>query len=244
MPVDFDVRLSVIERESEHLAAAARGRLELPVPTCPDWTVDDLVTHVATTYLHKVACTRLNAQPKPWPVDPPSGDRVTWLLRARDEMLALFRERGPDAPSYTWEPSDQTVGFWARRMAVESSLHRVDVAIAAGEAYRLDPDLAEDGIDETLSVVLGGDWSDEPQAPPDHFVRLRIPGRCWLVSLRERQVEVIAAPESEAGEATIEGSGEDVLLWLWARPTHRPLTITGDESAVGRLRAQLALVTG
>jgi uncharacterized protein (TIGR03083 family) len=244
MPMDFEARLSVIERQSDLLAEAARGRLELTVPSCPGWTVRDLVTHLASTYLHKVACTRLNARPDPWPVDPPDGDRLAWLLAARDEMLALFGERGPRAPSYTFDPTDQTVGFWARRMAVESSLHRVDAALAADHPYALDPDLAEDGVDETLRVVLGGDWSDDPQPGPDHAVLLRTPTRRWHVRLRAREVTVEENPAADRTEGTVDGSAEDLLLWLWTRPTHEPVTVGGSAAAVDRLRAQLAMVTG
>jgi uncharacterized protein (TIGR03083 family) len=242
--MDFDGRLSIIAAESDEFATAARGRLDRPVPTCPGWTLDDLVTHLATSYLDKVACTRLNARPDPSPVDPPAGDRVRWLLEVRDEMLDLFRERGPAAPSYTWEPSDQTVGFWARRMAVETSLHRVDAALAASRPYRLDPDLAADGIDETLTVILGGDWSHRPQPAPDCSVRLQTPARTWSVSLREKEVEVVADPAAGTADATVDGIAEDVLLWLWARPTRKSPRMSGDQAATARLLGQLNIIVG
>jgi uncharacterized protein (TIGR03083 family) len=242
-PMEFGARLSVIETACGRLAEAARGSLGQRVPTCPEWTVDDLVTHLAITYLHKIECTRLGAQPDPWPIDPPDTDHVDWLLACADRMVACFRERGPDGPSWTWEESNPTVGFWARRMAVETSLHQVDVALATARPYHVDPDLAVDGIDETLTVVVGGDWSDQPQPPPDHTVLVQAPRRAWLISLTEREVRVEETPPGAAAEATIEGPADDLLLWLWTRPPAGPLAVTGSEAALTRLRAQLALVT-
>jgi uncharacterized protein (TIGR03083 family) len=242
--MDFEGRLATIRAESDELAAAARGHLARPVPTCPEWTLDDLVTHLATSYLDKIVCTRRNARPDPAPAEPPAGDRLTWLLDARDEMLELFRERGPAAPSYTWEPSDQTVGFWARRMAVETSLHRVDAALAVGRPYHLAPDLAEDGIDETFTVILGGDWSHRPQPAPDYAVRVQTPTLAWLLSLREKEVGVLADPGPGGADATVDGTAEGVLLWLWARPPVEPPRISGDSAATARLLGQLNLIAG
>ena len=38
----------------------------------------------------------------------------------------------PAAPSWTWWPDDQTAGFWLRRMAQETAVHRVDVELPLG----------------------------------------------------------------------------------------------------------------
>jgi Mycothiol maleylpyruvate isomerase N-terminal domain len=38
--------------------AAAAAELTAPVPSCPGWTMADLVAHVGVTYLHKVVIMR------------------------------------------------------------------------------------------------------------------------------------------------------------------------------------------
>ncbi len=50
----MDSYLSLIRTDAAALATAARGRLADPVPSCPGWTVADLVDHVGHVYLHKI----------------------------------------------------------------------------------------------------------------------------------------------------------------------------------------------
>ena len=45
--LDHDAYIDAIERESAaFVAAAAAVDADAPVPSCPDWTVDDLLRHV------------------------------------------------------------------------------------------------------------------------------------------------------------------------------------------------------
>ena len=125
------------------------------VPTCPEWTVDDLRRHVATTYLHKVETMRRGGSPDPWPPDL-DGEATTALLdRSYAELLDAFAARADTDRAPTWYDPDQTVGFWVRRMAHETVIHRVDAELAAGEPIAGIPaDLAADGIDEVLETFL------------------------------------------------------------------------------------------
>ena len=43
----------------------------------------------------------------------------------------MFRVHEPTDPSPTWWPDDQTVGFWARRMAHETAISDVEVEYGA-----------------------------------------------------------------------------------------------------------------
>jgi len=47
--------------------AATSVELTAPVPSCPGWTVSDLVVHVAEGYLHKATVMRTGEVPRPWP---------------------------------------------------------------------------------------------------------------------------------------------------------------------------------
>jgi hypothetical protein len=122
----------------------------------------DLVRHVAEVYEHKIACTTLRHEPDPWPPVWLVRDPVDWLSEAHARLLAMFARSEPTTPSYTWWPRDQTVGFWARRMAHETAVHRFDAELADGTPTPIKADLAADGVDEILGVTLAGDWSDEP----------------------------------------------------------------------------------
>ena len=47
--------------------AAMVTELTAPVPSCPGWTMADLVCHVAEVYLHKMTVIRTGKWPTQWP---------------------------------------------------------------------------------------------------------------------------------------------------------------------------------
>ncbi|HZC27392.1 MAG TPA: maleylpyruvate isomerase family mycothiol-dependent enzyme, partial [Actinopolymorphaceae bacterium] len=169
---------------------ASKG-IDAPVPPCPGWTVDDVVSHVAHVYLHKIVCMQTQARPDPWPPDLSGRESVGLLQESFATLLDEMRTRGPDAPSFTWYEPDQSVGFWYRRMAQETAIHRVDVELAHEMLTPVDAELAADGIDEVLSIMLAGDWSDEPVDDADgRSLDVLAGGRRWRVVLGRTQVDV------------------------------------------------------
>ncbi len=42
------------------------------------------------------------------------------------DLRALLVARPDSAPTWSWWPADQSVGFWVRRMAHETAVHRWD----------------------------------------------------------------------------------------------------------------------
>lgn len=233
--------LDAIATDADRLITAARQDLDAAVPSCPGWLVSDVVEHLAVVYLHKIACTELLQAPDPWPPEPPHDDPVAWLDAARDELLTELRGRGPDAPSYTWFPPDQTVGFWYRRLAHETAIHRVDVEHAIGVNTPVEADLAVDGIDELLTVMLAGDWSNEPQPGPERTLALYAGERSWVVTLAPEQVTV-SAPATDPELTRISADPSELLLWLWGRGAKNAIHTT-DAEAAQALRDRAALAT-
>jgi uncharacterized protein (TIGR03083 family) len=221
------------------------------VPSCPGWTVTDLVRHVAGVYLHKVEAMRQQRPPDPWP---PAGidheEPIGLLERSWHELLLEFAERHPDSPSYTWFEPDQTVGFWLRRMAQETVIHRIDAELALAEAVAPVPDdLGLDGIDEVLRIFLEyasarwpGDFGDALASADARPVVVSSRDMAWAVWARPEGVEVRPRPLGEEPAATIAGDPETVLRWLWGRGGDR-VTITGDRDLVARLRGLLVVAT-
>jgi uncharacterized protein (TIGR03083 family) len=235
-----------VREDGSRLREAAGRDLGAAVPSCPGWNVDDLVRHVAEVYEDKIARTLLGRAPDPWPPDwPADRDPIEWFTDAHARLLEMFSRSEPTTPSATWWPPDQTVGFWARRMAHETAVHRVDAEPAAGSSTPLDPDLAADGIAEILGIMLAGDWSDEPDdAASGHHVSIAAGGRSWLVTLDRAAVTVtdVAADEG-AAHAKLEGEPSDVDLWLWGRASDERVHRSGDDRAVALLRSRLVLAT-
>ena len=240
---------------------AASLTLEVNVPTCPGWTVRDAVLHTAVVYLHKISCTRFGVSPDPWPPDSwPSedaeADPVGFLRRCLGELLTELESRDPASPSATWWPPDQTVGFWCRRMALETAVHRVDVESAASAISAVDPDLALDGVDELIEMMLGGDWSDveedewagvDPEAGAGRALDLVSGQRRWRVTPYADRIDyagVYGEPVSGSPpEATISGEASDLFLWMWGRLPDSVLRVEGDAGLVQAVRDRLALAT-
>ena len=234
--------LALIRSDGSLLRAAARD-LDAAVPTCPGWTVRDAVAHTAQVYEHKMACIAAGGtRPDPWPPSwPADRDPVEWYADAHGRLLETLSTVDPAAPSWTWWPPDQTAGFWVRRMAQETAVHRADVESASGPVTPVDADLAVDGVDEVLVRMLGGDWSDEPHPELTGTVAVATGGRSWRVAMAPERVDVAEATGD--ADATVGGEPSDVLLWLWGRAGDESVTFDGDFDTARRFRERLALAT-
>jgi uncharacterized protein (TIGR03083 family) len=229
------------------LLADTAGAIDLdaPVPTCPGWLARDAVEHTAVTYHHKIACMQLGRRPDEDEyvrAPAPGQDPVDFFRDALGALLEELVRRGPAAPSYTWWPADQTVGFWYRRMAQETAVHRVDVQSVTGDVTPVEDDLALDGIDEVLTLMLAGDWAEEPvEDASGSTVAIRTGDHAWRVTLDQEEVTLTEGPGRS--HATVSGEPSELLLWLWGRRPISAVTVDGDEAVVGELRERLSLAT-
>jgi uncharacterized protein (TIGR03083 family) len=251
--MDWDRYLGLLEADGTLLASTARnGDLAAPIPTCPGWTVRDAVAHTAEVYQHKVACMRLQRSPgNDYEQQPQAGtDLIDWYGGSLDALLTELRQRGPDAPAYTWCPPDQTVGFWYRRMAQETAVHRVDVQDAFAVATPVDEELAVDGVDEVLDRFLSGDWSDEPpeewrgvdpHAGAGDTIAVRTHDSVWRATLGADDIDL--SRDDGPASASVTGEPEPLLLWLWGRRPDEIVTIKGDTAALRAFRDRLFLAT-
>jgi uncharacterized protein (TIGR03083 family) len=238
-------------------AAAAAADLTGPVPSCPEWTVADLVTHVGEVYLHKAAVMRDGKFPDPWPPEEHAGTAPLDLLdEGYSELTAEFAARSPDEPALTWFGPQQTVGFWIRRMAQETVVHRVDAQLAAGEPVTPAPgDLAIDGVDEVLKRFLewgAAEWPEEyatvagghlAGADGTGTIVVTASPASWLVRPTPSSVSV-ADGGGEAPRVVVSATPDDMLRWLWGRADDSVITVTGDPEWAAYLRRLLAAVTG
>lgn len=222
------------------------------VPSCPEWTITDLVRHVAHVYLHKVVSIQTQAPPETWP---PTGtadeEPIALLDRAFAELTAEFAAHEPAAPAYTWFAPDQSVGFWIRRMAQETVIHRVDAELGAGVPISPIPDdLARDGIDELLDVFVSYSsqvWFDgfaELLADAgSHALRIETDGVSWLVRPTAKSVEVSRVPAGTPADAVLTGPPTALLLHLWHRANDDGIHSTGDQDLVGQVHRIVTVAT-
>jgi len=241
-PLDPRVLLDHLDREyrlmAEALAAAAP---EAGVPSCPDWTVVDLDSHVAHVFAHKVETIRAGAWPRPWPpATPPKLDE------AYAEMRAEFDARRPEEIALTFHDPDQTIAFWIRRMAQETVIHRVDAELAAGRPVTPIPaDLAIDGIDELLTVFVAyasaawpEDFADVLRDADRRSVLVTTAGLAWTITATPDRIVIVSVDPETVAAATVSGEPSEVYRWLWNRGGE--VTIDGDRALAGVLSGLFA----
>ncbi|TQJ90312.1 maleylpyruvate isomerase family mycothiol-dependent enzyme [Streptomyces sp. SLBN-31] len=153
-----------IAHQVEQLRAVVTSGADLAatVPTCPDWTLEQLVLHMGGVLRWSGTLVRTRAQENIDDELVPRGDGPetpgdaaaldAWLAEAGELVVDALREAGPDAKVWSWAESPNA-GFWARRMAHEITVHRADATLAAGLPYEVAPDIAADSIDEWLELV-------------------------------------------------------------------------------------------
>ncbi len=246
--MDFASYLTQIERQASALrAGAVAAGPDAPVPTCPKWTVTAMIRHIAR--VHDWALRSLRTDPggeRPERADPPSGwDELLawWDGRVRD-LLGELRERGPDGRAWVFHPAvGPTAEFWARRQAHETAIHRLDAEHAsAGSALPsavpslvFEPDLAADGIDELLVLMVPRRLVGEP---PDLagtvLFHAADAGRAWLVRLEPGEVPQVGPAGDVDADASVVGTADAVYRAAWRRPS--TAIVNGDRALVEALR--------
>jgi len=246
--VDKSEFLTCLDTDYQRLRAVAQDAPAARVPGCPEWTMAELVSHVAAVYLEKTE-TMVHGEERPSPPDLGGADPITALDRTYTGLVAELTARPFTETTVTWYGPDQTVGFWVRRMAQETVIHRVDGEQAAGATLAPIPDdLALDGIDEVLTCFLSYGSQEYPQMFGDRLASCD--GRAVLVDAGAASWSVRLAPSGVAVSnevsdtaARVSGDPADVLLWLWRRVDAGAVRLDGDVQLVGKLRQLLEEAT-
>lgn len=238
--------LDCLEADYTRLREVASDALDSPVPSCPGWTGADLVQHVAEVYLHKTETMRQGAWPAPWPPSLP--EPLVALDDAYRQLVGEFAVRKPADSTLTWYGPDQTVGFWIRRMAQETVIHRLDAELAAGVTHAPIPtDLADDGVDELLECFL----SYASAAYPDEFSEYLVDcdGRTVQIATEEAGWQLQLGPSEITvdrghfdAEAGVSGEAAAVLRWVWRRGGDG-VRFDGNRWVIEKLRDLLGVAT-
>jgi uncharacterized protein (TIGR03083 family) len=243
-----DEYLAHLQADFDALLAAAEDDLDAAVPGCPGWDVRALLSHVLGVYRHKCAALRTDAAPPPrddeWGAVPAGADIRDELKAAYADLVGHLEARDADDATWSWWPAEQTVGFWQRRMAQETTVHRWDAESALDGpdgAGDIPQELAADGVDELLGW-LRWPWDDDPQEDAvGQRVLVAADDHSWTVTLNRTSVEVVGG--AGAAEALVAGPSSGMLLHLWGRPGEHGVATTGDETALRLLRERLHSAT-
>jgi uncharacterized protein (TIGR03083 family) len=213
--------------------------LARPVPSCPDWTLKQLATHVgrAQRWAAEIARTRspgfieFRAVPDgAFPKEP--GAQPDWLRAGAWRLIAALREAG-DEPVWAFGGL-VPASFWIRRMAHETGVHLADARLALGEPPGIPADLAADAVDEWLTYLSGPIYGrpdprrDALPAGRSLHVHATDTAGEWLVS---HDKQGIRAESGHAGaDVSLRGPAETLLLVLIRRigPDSPAVEVHGD----------------
>jgi uncharacterized protein (TIGR03083 family) len=237
----------VSEQAAALRAAAVATGPDADVPTCPKWTVKDLVRHLAR--VHNWTAQSLAADPageSPEVAEPPAEfeNLLEWWDKQLAEVVDRLRTGGPDAPAWIFhKPVPHTAAFWARRQAHETAIHRLDLehALAGSDAVPtllFDPELAADGIDEIVHVSLFRMSVREPVTVNGTVLfHAADAGRAWLLHLKAGEPLAVGPAEDPAidADATLVGTADAVYRAAWGRPS--TAVRGGDHALISALRA-------
>jgi Mycothiol maleylpyruvate isomerase N-terminal domain len=121
--MDLNAYLAVLAAEATSLAAAAdEAGLDAPVPTCPGWTVADLVLHVGEVHRWATAvvasrATKLGDVPSDslGPLPEP-GDTISWFRDGASKLCDALAggDTAVDYAAFLTDPPAPRLLFWAR----------------------------------------------------------------------------------------------------------------------------------
>jgi uncharacterized protein (TIGR03083 family) len=229
--------IDAITAESNALAyAAAEAGMDAPVPSCPGWTVKDLVVHDGLVQRWATEIVRTKSTERPGFGDRPAipDDELTrWYRDGAVALAAELTRADPATPVWTFG-ADQTVAFWLRRQAQETAVHRWDAENAAGDLSPLSPKLAVDGIDEWLGFLVARGASLSGQGETIHLHCTDTEG-VWLITRAPDGVTVERAHAK--GDVAARGTASDLDLYLWGRVPAGALEVFGDPALLESFRA-------
>lgn len=200
----------------------------VPVPTCPGWTLGQLLRHVGRGDRWAAEIVRNRAEEfldprsveggKP-PPDP--ADAVSWLRGGAQRLVDALASTGAETPVWTFL-GPRAANWWVRRRLHETAVHRADAALALGREFALKPEVAADAITEWLERVAIQAGTNGP-LPLDDRSTLHLhatdPGLGeageWTVGVDGGKVAW--SHEHGKGSVALRGTATDLLLAILRR---------------------------
>jgi uncharacterized protein (TIGR03083 family) len=213
--------------------------LSARVPSCPGWTLRDLVEHLGGVHRWAREAIESGAPPeRSRATDPPADGPpeapdalARWFGDGAIGLANVLDSRSLDAPTWTPFPiADPTVAVWLRRQTHETALHRWDAEGAVAAPRPFAPELAADGVDEYLEVIVPRLVDRDGIALPTGSVHLHCTDTDgeWTVEVVDG--EYVLDRTHRKGDAAVRGPAEHLLLRLWGRAVpDGSIEVIGDE---------------
>jgi uncharacterized protein (TIGR03083 family) len=247
--LDQDSLLDVLDIEATVLAETVdETRPDLRIPQAPGLTVGETARHVGSVYRMVLEWIRTGDSPESWQREPgPFQSLRDFVANGARALVDELAAHDPAEPCSTWWAADSTYGFWRRRMAHETAIHRGDVQGAAGRPVAdVADEFAVDGVDEILTLWLGHRLTVQGVVGArDGSVAVTTGGKAWLARITTGGVAAWRVPPNEVqrADAIVRGAPHQVYRWLWGRLPERAVNREGDYEAINQMWALLRMAT-
>jgi uncharacterized protein (TIGR03083 family) len=232
-----------VDGEIARFAAVVRGAdPSAPVPTCPDWTIAELVRHAGAVHrwagqmVASQAQQRLDRSQLVLDLPADEHDLPDWLAAGAGPLVGALRAADPDAAMWSWG-ADQHARFWARRMLHETTVHRADAELAVGHDPAVDVEVAVDGVEELLENLPSAAYFRP------NVAELRGDGQTLHFGCTDVDVDwaITLGPDGftwrrgdGATDVSVRGAAADLLLLAFGRrgPDDSRFDLSGDEKVL------------
>jgi uncharacterized protein (TIGR03083 family) len=232
--------VQALQREGDLLLDASGAvDLDAMAPTCPGWTVRELLHHLgrvhrwAAAYVRdrRAAMITSDEEDQIWGAKPNDTELTDWLRDGHRALVATLSAAPADLACWTFLPAETPLTFWARRQAHETAIHRADAEAALGRQTPCPPSFAVDGIEELLFGFFARPSRRLRADPPLTMVVQTTdhPG-AWTVYIGPDGPRTVRV--ADPAGCLVRATASDAYLWLWNRRDVIGLDISGDPAVL------------
>ncbi|MFI5956302.1 maleylpyruvate isomerase family mycothiol-dependent enzyme [Cryptosporangium sp. NPDC051539] len=233
----MDYAAALVDEDRRFADQLAGRDWSAPVPTCPGWTLNQLLRHLGRghRWAAQIVRDRRDTALDPRQVEggkPPADEAgaLDWLRASGRTLLDAVETTGSDTPVWTFL-GPRPAGWWIRRRLHETTVHRADVAIALGLPFEIDSDLAADGVSEWIDLLVaetgpGQRGHDSLEAGVSLHLHATDTDAEW--TLRGGPGGVACESVHAKSTAAVRGPASSLLLGITGRKT--VTDVFGDES--------------
>ncbi|MFC0439556.1 maleylpyruvate isomerase N-terminal domain-containing protein [Kutzneria buriramensis] len=216
--------------------SAIQAGPDIPIATCPDWRMEDLVVHVVGVYDFILRAmegeqAKFERSSGSWP------ELLAHLEDVVPTLLQRLRDGDPDQQVWTSRDKPTDLRSMARRLAHETAIHRLDADSAVKDLPTLvyGTEFAADGVDEFVNAMLPAITERRPPTVAGTVLyHAADAGQIWQV-----QVDIgtpVAPTEPGAAvnaDVSVVGTADAVYRSVWGRPS--TAVVSGDRSVLAAL---------